>query len=155
MYNAVHPGETVGLCVCESCGGRTSSSSSSGEMPSPGPVGKRADKDGNKVGLSRTPIFLGPFPGSTRSISSGKGQAGLGYVCKRGPRTRHLDLPGGCCTSLPANSSSRRGLLEPEKLGVWELLGESNTQVHWETIASVWRKLAFPPNKIGNIKEKG
>lgn len=152
MYSAVRPREAAGLCVCESWGGRgrTSSSSSSGETPSPGPVGRRADEDGHEVGLSRTPIFLGPFPGSTRSNSSGRAQAGLGYMCKRQTRTRHPDLPGGCWTSLPANSSSTRGLPRAETLGVWELLGDSNTQVHYRKLQPQFREsLHFHQIKLG------
>lgn len=128
------PGETAGLCICESCGGRTSSSSS-GETPSPGPVGRRADEDGHQWGLRRTPTFLGPFPGPTRSNSSGRGQAGLGYLCRRGTRTRHPNLPEGCWPSLPPGKLEfQTRAAQSREAGCWELLGDSNTQVHYRKL---------------------
>lgn len=84
----------------------------------PPPVGEQTRMD-TGGGSAQAPIFLHPFPGFTGSESQGDAGQAWAVCAKRGPRTRHPNLPVGYWAALLANTGFRQRLARAEKLGVW------------------------------------
>lgn len=111
----------------EPCGENRSSSSR--EMPSPGPVGRRADNSGHEQGAQLSPDLPGyvSWVHPIKELREGPGRPGC--VCKRGTRTRCPTCLGSTGHPSQQTWAQMGAVPRAEKLGAWELLDESIAQV--------------------------
>lgn len=103
-------------------------SSSSGETPSPGPVGRRADNSRHEQGAQQSPDLPGyiSWVHQIKELREGSGRPGS--MCKKGTRTRCPSCLGSTGHSSQQTWAQTGAVPRAEKLG---LLIESNAQLRY------------------------
>lgn len=118
-----------GCASVRAVGGEPIAAAAVGRRPPQDLLGKEQIRMETRWGSAEPQSSWVHFLGPPDQSAQGEARQAWAMCAKEGLGPSILTCLGDA--GLPSNNLEfQTGLLGPEKLGVWELLGESNTQVH-------------------------